>query len=83
VFTRVKREFHEKSNRAKNAALYVDIKDGNVTTPQGSITTNMVAEIALQNERYLGLMQQSVRSMSKWARTRRAPRKHSTNCTNA
>lgn len=28
AFTRAKREFHEKSNRAKNEALYVDIKDG-------------------------------------------------------
>jgi AbiV family abortive infection protein len=66
AFTRAKREFHEKSNRAKNAALYVDINDGKVTTPRDSITAEMVAEIAKQNERYLGLVQRNLKMILKW-----------------
>jgi hypothetical protein len=66
AFTRAKREFHEKSNRAKNEALYVDIKDGKVTTPQTSITAEMVAEIAKLNKRYLGDAQRNLRMIWKW-----------------
>jgi AbiV family abortive infection protein len=66
AFTRAKREFHEKSNRAKNAALYVDIVDGNLTTPRDRITVEMVAEIAKQNERYLGLIQSRLKIFLKW-----------------
>jgi AbiV family abortive infection protein len=66
AFTRAKREFHEKSNRAKNAALYVDIVDGNLATPRDRITVEMVAEIAKQNERYLGLIQSRLKISFKW-----------------
>lgn len=66
AFTQHKREFHEKSNLAKNAALYVDIRDGNVTTPRDSITAEMVAEIAKLSESYLTDTQRNVGMLLEW-----------------
>src|SRR5215831_14962151 len=65
---RAARDFHEKSNWAKNAALYVDIdiRDGNVTTPRDSITAEMVAKIAKLNESYLRDTQRNVRMLLEW-----------------
>jgi AbiV family abortive infection protein len=65
---RAARDFHEKSNWAKNAALYVniDIRDGNVTTPRDSITVEMIAEIAKLNESYLRDTQRNVRMLLEW-----------------
>jgi AbiV family abortive infection protein len=65
---RAARDFHKKSNWAKNAALYVDIdiRDGNVTTPRDSITVEMVAEIAKLNESYLRDTQRNVRMLLEW-----------------
>jgi AbiV family abortive infection protein len=60
--------FHEYSNWAKNAALYVDIdiRGGNVTTPRDSITVEMVAKIAKLNESYLRDTQRNVRMLLEW-----------------
>jgi hypothetical protein len=65
---RARRGFHEYSNWAKNAALYVDIdiRDRNVTTPRDSITVEMVAKIAKLNESYLRDTQQNVRMLLEW-----------------
>jgi AbiV family abortive infection protein len=69
AFDRAKRKFIKKSNRAKNAALYVDVRDGKVaTTPRDSITAEMVAEIAKENERYLGLMQTDLKLLLKFGK---------------
>jgi AbiV family abortive infection protein len=66
--TRARRGFHEYSNWAKNAALYVDIdiRGGNVTTPGDSITVEMVAKIAKLNESYLKDTQRNVRMLLEW-----------------
>lgn len=66
AFNNAKREFHKRSNDAKNAALYVDIDEGSIATPKESITEQMIAEIAQQNEDYLGHMYHKTKMLLKW-----------------
>ncbi len=55
AFAKRKTQFHEESNTAKNASLYVDLKDGEFGTPEQRINEEMVSAIATVNWEFLGL----------------------------
>ncbi len=59
-------EFHNDSNTAKNAALYVDYKNGQFSSPDKKITEEMVADIATLNSEFLGLVHLKVDMLSGW-----------------
>ncbi|TGR74672.1 AbiV family abortive infection protein, partial [Mesorhizobium sp. M1C.F.Ca.ET.193.01.1.1] len=46
--------FHERSNQAKNASLYVDWIDGEFAAPSERISKEMLAEITERNAEFLG-----------------------------
>lgn len=54
AFRQTQDEFHETSNRAKNASLYVDWVDGEFAAPNERITNEMLAEITERNAEFLG-----------------------------
>ena len=54
AFKQTQDEFHESSNRAKNASLYVDWIDGEFVAPSERITKEMLAEIVERNAEFLG-----------------------------
>jgi len=66
AFTRANQEFHEASNAAKNAALYVDISKGKLVTPDASVSKDMLHDFHMRNERFLSLMQPKVEMMIRW-----------------
>jgi AbiV family abortive infection protein len=53
-FAKFKAEYHESSNNAKNASLYVDWSNGEFVAPADRITVQMLAEIADRNKTFLG-----------------------------
>lgn len=54
AFKQTQGEFHETSNHAKNASLYVDWIDGEFVAPSERITKEMLAEITERNAAFLG-----------------------------
>jgi AbiV family abortive infection protein len=66
VFEKGKVEFHEKSNAAKNAALYVDAQGGVCSTPSEHTTEAMVEEISDRNEEFLAHANNHVLVLSRW-----------------
>ena len=54
AFKQTQGEFHESSNSAKNASLYVDWVDGEFVAPSDRITKEMLAEITERNAEFLG-----------------------------
>ena len=72
-FKKLQAEFHEKSNDAKNAALYVDFEHGKFVAPIERITKEMVDETAARNETFLGLTFPYVKLLLKW---QEAPEEH-------
>ena len=54
AFSNFQKEFHAKSNDAKNASLYVDWKDGEFVSPSEQITDEMLAKIVDRNRTFLG-----------------------------
>lgn len=54
AFRQTQNEFHETSNRAKNASLYVDWVDGEFVAPSERITNEMLVEITERNAEFLG-----------------------------
>jgi AbiV family abortive infection protein len=68
-FKKLQDEFHQKSNDAKNASLYVDFNDGKFVAPVERITEEMLAGTATQNERFLGLMFPKVEMLLKWEKS--------------
>jgi AbiV family abortive infection protein len=66
AFKAMQTAFHNKSNSAKNAALYVDFINGKFVSPSERITADMVAELAETNRTYLGLMYPMMSMLSKW-----------------
>lgn len=66
VFEMEKVEFHEKSNAAKNAALYVDVRGGGCSTPSEYTTEAMVKEISDRNEEFLAYANNHVLVLSRW-----------------
>lgn len=67
-FKMLQTEFHEKSNDAKNASLYVDFEDGKFVAPVERITDALLAETAARNETFLGLMYPKLEMLLKWDR---------------
>jgi AbiV family abortive infection protein len=67
-FKKLQKEFHAKSNAAKNASLYVDFEDGKFVPPVDRITADMLAETAARNETFLGLMFPNLEMLLKWKR---------------
>jgi AbiV family abortive infection protein len=53
-FKKLQTEFHEASNDAKNASLYVDWKDGEFVSPSERITPELLAQIVERNQTFLG-----------------------------
>jgi AbiV family abortive infection protein len=66
TFEKTKVEFHEKSNAAKNAALYVDVQHGVCSTPSEHTTEAMVEEISNRNEEFLAHANNHVLVLSRW-----------------
>jgi hypothetical protein len=66
VFEKGKGEFHEKSNAAKNAALYVDVQGGGCSMPSEYTTEAMVEEISDRNEEFLQYANNHVLVLSRW-----------------
>lgn len=60
--------FHQESNSAKNAALYVDMQKGTFAAPEERITEEMVAGITEMNEKFLGFARLKVEMMHGWRR---------------
>ncbi|MDB5577515.1 MAG: hypothetical protein JWR80_2691 [Bradyrhizobium sp.] len=54
AFKQTQEEFHQSSNWAKNASLYVDWVDGAFVAPGDRITSEMLAETEARNRTFLG-----------------------------
>ncbi|RXG90630.1 AbiV family abortive infection protein [Bradyrhizobium zhanjiangense] len=67
AFDEMKRLYHEDSNEAKNAALYVDFDGSKFHSPETRITTKMVKATAKRNAEFLGLMEPKLRILQGWA----------------
>jgi AbiV family abortive infection protein len=65
AFERFQEKFHEESNSAKNASLYVDFKDGRFSAPCEVITDEMVVGIAAVNVYFLELTGPKVRMLER------------------
>ncbi|WP_246739109.1 AbiV family abortive infection protein [Bradyrhizobium aeschynomenes] len=65
AFRQTQDEFHETSNRAKNASLYVDWVDGAFAAPSERITNEMLAEITEQNAEFLGYAQSGLKMLKR------------------
>jgi AbiV family abortive infection protein len=68
AFERLQEKFHEESNSAKNASLYVDFKDNRFLTPSELITEEMVVGIAAVNAYFLDLTGPKVRMLERMAK---------------
>jgi len=65
AFERFQEKFHNKSNSAKNASLYVDFKDNRFSAPSDVITEEMVIGIAAVNLSFLRLTDPKVRMLER------------------
>jgi AbiV family abortive infection protein len=65
AFKKFQMEFHETSNDAKNASLYVDWRDGEFVSPSERITPEMLAQIIERNETFLGYAQNSLNMLKR------------------
>jgi len=65
AFRHTQDEFHETSNRAKNASLYVDWVDGEFTAPSERITKEMLAKITERNAEFLGYAQSGLKMLKR------------------
>jgi AbiV family abortive infection protein len=64
-FKKLQRKFHEASNDAKNASLYVDWKDGEFVSPSEQITPEMLAQIVVRNQTFLGYAFNSLKMLKR------------------
>jgi AbiV family abortive infection protein len=64
-FKKLQMEFHEASNDAKNASLYVDWKDGEFVSPSEQITPEMLAQIIGRNQTFLGYASNSLKMLKR------------------
>lgn len=64
-FKKLQEEFHEQSNDAKNASLYVDWEDGKFVSPSEKVTKEMLTQITERNETFLGYAQNSLNMMKR------------------
>jgi AbiV family abortive infection protein len=67
AFKTSQEEFHQASNKAKNAALYVDRVDGAFAAPSERITDQMLVEITERNAKFLGYAHKGVKMMKRLA----------------
>lgn len=63
AFRQTQDEFHETSNSAKNASLYVDWVDGEFAAPSERITSEMLVEITERNSEFLGYAQSGLKML--------------------
>jgi AbiV family abortive infection protein len=64
-FKKLQMEFHQASNDAKNASLYVDWKDGEFVSPSEQITLEMLAQIIERNQTFLGYASNSLKMLKR------------------
>jgi AbiV family abortive infection protein len=64
-FKKLQTEFHEASNDAKNASLYVDWKDGEFVSPTEQITPEMLERIIERNQTFLGHAYNSLKMLKR------------------
>jgi AbiV family abortive infection protein len=64
-FKNLQTEFHEASNDAKNASLYVDWEDGEFVSPSEQITPEMLAQIIERNQTFLGYAFNSLKMLKR------------------
>jgi AbiV family abortive infection protein len=64
-FKKLQTEYHEASNDAKNASLYVDWKDGEFVSPSEQITPEMLAQIVVRNQTFLGYAFNSLKMLKR------------------
>jgi AbiV family abortive infection protein len=72
-FEKLQKEFHRRSNDAKNASLYVDFEGGKSVSPVERITDAMLGDTAARNETFLGQIYPKVQMLLKWDK---APEEH-------
>jgi AbiV family abortive infection protein len=68
AFSMLQDDFHERSNAAKNAALYVDFTNGTFSSPVDQITEAMAIEAQKRNGEFLALMNPKVQMLAQWVR---------------
>lgn len=68
-FRKLRLEFHEASNAAKNASLYVDWKDGEFVSPTEQITPEMLSQTIDRNQTFLGHAENSLRMLKRLGRS--------------
>lgn len=66
AFSKQQAQFHEESNTAKNASLYVDFEDDKFVSPTERITEQMVDDMSMINSGFLQLMRPKVEMLSRW-----------------
>lgn len=64
-FKKFQMEFHDASNDAKNASLYVDWGDGEFVSPSERITPKMLAQIIERNKTFLGHAHNSLKMLKR------------------
>jgi hypothetical protein len=64
-FKKFQMDFHEASNDAKNASLYVDRRDEEFVSPTERITPEMLAQIIERNETFLGYAKNSLKMLKR------------------
>jgi AbiV family abortive infection protein len=64
-FKKFQKAFHETSNDAKNASLYVDWMEGEFVSPSERITQEMLAEIVTRNQMFLGFAQNGLKMLQR------------------
>ncbi len=64
-FEKLQMEFHQASNDAKNASLYVDWKDGEFVSPSEQITPEMLTYIIQRNQKFLGYAYNSLKMLKR------------------
>lgn len=68
AFSGQQSDFHNESNLAKNASLYVDFENEEFSAPSDRVTEAMVREIAHRNAEFLALTGPKVEMMLRWKR---------------
>lgn len=66
AFKDLQASFHQESNAAKNASLYVDYQEGKFATPGERITEEMVLRISAANSDFLQAMRLKTEILSGW-----------------
>jgi hypothetical protein len=64
-FKRLQTKFHEASNDAKNASLYVDWKEGEFVSPSEEITPAMLTQTIERNQTFLGYAFNSLKMLKR------------------